>query len=415
MSNILADIFKKGLFNIKVSGDSMYPILHDQDVVSFKKIKINQVKKNDILLLYKLNHFFVHRLIYKTDKYLITKGDNNNYDDGKINKKNLLGKAIFVKRSGQKFNIEHFYLAQSSVYFDQIANINKTLTKENINFAFIKGLPINLHYFKKHSQRFFYDCDVLIPVNQKKEVINIFKELGYKKTSTDIFKKREDFWQESFYKTVNGFPVVFDIHYQVSFLMTQISNLDCLYPLNLVNNMSKEIIKNRQIIKINGNYYPVISKVYLALLLLLHYFHHNFQEIYQLEKISNLISKLSRPQIKQLMALINYYQVNKYIYPCLFYLNKYFQSDSSKQLLKTFKLKNKNTMVLIDSMKMGPFNKRGRVEAGIVRFKLLFYLSPRPLIKKIFIFANPEVVFLIYKILDDRLRNFFNNFFVKKL
>ena len=179
--------------------------------------------------------------------------------------------------------------------------------------------------------------------------------------------------------------------------------------------MSKEIIKNRQIIKINGNYYPVISKVYLALLLLLHYFHHNFQEIYQLEKISNLISKLSRPQIKQLMALINYYQVNKYIYPCLFYLNKYFQSDSSKQLLKTFKLKNKNTMVLIDSMKMGPFNKRGRVEAGIVRFKLLFYLSPRPLIKKIFIFANPEVVFLIYKILDDRLRNFFNNFFVKKL
>lgn len=385
----------------------MYPILRNNDIVYFKKIGFSQAKENDVLLIYKNSQFIVHRLIYKTRNYVITKGDNNDYNDGKISKRNIVGRAISIKRGRQCFNIKHFYLIQSSLYFKQTEIINQTLKNNGVDFIFIKGLPIYIHYFKKHSNRYYYDCDFLISSLNKKRVIKIMKKLGYKKIQNDILNKEENYWQESYYKIVGGFPIIFDIHYQVSFLMTQINTLNHIYPLKLVDKLSKQIINNKKLVKINGYDYPIISKVNLVFLLLLHFFHHNYQNIYQLNKINKLIIALSKEQLNQLIVLIKNYKVNKYLYPCFYYLNKYFKTSVSTFFLGVFTLENKQTINIVDRLKLNIFDNKNRIDAGIIRFKILFYLSPQPLITRIFIFINKKVIGLIYKVLLKKIMKFF--------
>lgn len=49
----------------------------------------------DIITYSENDYFVTHRIIKKDGKELITKGDNNNEEDKKINESKILGKVIF--------------------------------------------------------------------------------------------------------------------------------------------------------------------------------------------------------------------------------------------------------------------------------------------------------------------------------
>ncbi len=104
MISFLPHLVKKKSFAFKAEGDSMLPILHPNDVVQYKKINFKQIRINDIILVHKNKRLFTHRIIYKTDRYLITKGDNNLESDGKIYPRQIIGKVAKVKRDGKEFD-----------------------------------------------------------------------------------------------------------------------------------------------------------------------------------------------------------------------------------------------------------------------------------------------------------------------
>jgi Peptidase S24-like. len=157
-------IFKKLLhlktLPLKSTGQSMLPILRPNDIVYFKKIPFLKIKVNDLIIFKKKNQLITHRVIYKTKKYLITKGDNNPNSDGKIYPKQILGRVYQVKRNGQIFKPETFYLIQSTHYFSEIVKIKNEFDKENINYVFLKGLPLHLYFEGTHPKRLYADCDV---------------------------------------------------------------------------------------------------------------------------------------------------------------------------------------------------------------------------------------------------------------
>lgn len=55
----------------------MLPILHNGDIVTYKKIRFFRSRTNDIILIKQGAKLFTHSVIYVSANYLITKGDNN--------------------------------------------------------------------------------------------------------------------------------------------------------------------------------------------------------------------------------------------------------------------------------------------------------------------------------------------------
>src|SRR5690554_3546362 len=106
--------------HIRTFGNSMYPLLHDQDVVYFHPISFSNIKVDDIVIARYKELFLTHRVIYKSTNYVVTKGDNNYRSDGHIDKNDIIGKVDYVIRKGKKIDPEHLYLIQSANYFKEI-------------------------------------------------------------------------------------------------------------------------------------------------------------------------------------------------------------------------------------------------------------------------------------------------------
>ena len=158
----IKNVFRLRQFFLKIKGISMLPVLFSEDIVYFNKTYFNRLKNNDVILVKKNHHYFTHRIIYKIKSYLITKGDNNLLSDGKIYPSQVIAKAIKIKRQGKTINIEDLYLFQSTLYFQEVVKIKKALEKENVDFVFLKGLPLHLFFESSHPKRIYADCDVLV-------------------------------------------------------------------------------------------------------------------------------------------------------------------------------------------------------------------------------------------------------------
>jgi len=122
MKKLFKNLVGKRDFCIKSHGKSMLPLLHPDDIVCSKKTTSKRISVDDIILINKNKKIISHRVIYKTNKYLITKGDNNPTSDCKIYPRQIIGKVFQVKRtsdvlkrSGQIFNQESLYLLRSTL------------------------------------------------------------------------------------------------------------------------------------------------------------------------------------------------------------------------------------------------------------------------------------------------------------
>ncbi len=168
---------------IKTFGNSMFPLLLDGDVLYLKKIKFGKIRVNDIITVKNKNNYFTHRVIYKGNNFLVTKGDNNHETDSKVYSKDIVGIVENVKRQGNIFNPEQIYLLQSSLYFAEIVKIKNILEKNKIEHVFLKGLPLHLYFEKTHPRRIYADCDILISKLHYSKAISILKHMGYKRDS----------------------------------------------------------------------------------------------------------------------------------------------------------------------------------------------------------------------------------------
>jgi signal peptidase I len=408
---IFRQLKKRGSFSFLSDGESMLPLLHPKDLVNYQRISFSKIQTNDLILVFKNNFIFTHRVIYKTNKFLITKGDNNLESDGRINPSQIIGKVINVKRSNKIIDPEMLYLIQSSIYFKEIVKIVAVFNKNKINYVFLKGLPIHLYYEKIHPRRIYQDADVLIDRQNFEMAKNILIKFGYKEADSSLSpiqkKLRNKIVEISFYKLVNGFPVVFDIHLEPAFMMTQIGSLNALYPQKLIDRLTEELLKNKQQIKINNEKFLILNSEFLILYLALHFFHHNFTGAFRLE----LLDKIIRNNYSvdgRLQDIVKKYQLQNFVYPVFVLLKKYYKTPFPPLFFSTMKKFNNRTI-----LNTNIFNDDLRVRAGINRFKNLFFLSRQPLYKKILVFFNPQVVYLVLFTLNSKLKillkNSFNN------
>ncbi|HVZ11820.1 MAG TPA: nucleotidyltransferase family protein [Patescibacteria group bacterium] len=408
----------------KSFGQSMMPLLHDGDIVHLKKKDFSKISINDIicvrmtrgirtasgphpnLLLQGEGEFFTHRVIYKTQKYIITRGDNNLLSDGKIYPKNIIGTVNKIQRESNIFDINDLYLMQSTLYFREIVKVKKALEKEKIDYVILKGLPIHLFYEGEHPKRLYADCDLLISKSKYQKAKKILNDLGYLEydTSYSVVQKKlkKGETEVSFFKNINGAVVTFDIHLEAVFLMTQISNTNALYPRRLVDKFSEMLIGDVRSVRIFEERVNILSAEYLFVYLCLHLYHHNFQGTYRYDLIVKII-KIEKLDYKKIASIINEFKLNNLVYPVLLLFIKYYDVKFDKAFLSSIKPSSEIMSIFKGhASNVNIFNNESRVASGITRFRMLFQISPNRL-RRYGIFINPQVIFFVIWITVNRL------------
>ena len=419
IQSILKQLKKRKTFSLQADGNSMLPLLHPKDQVFYKKIRFSKIKTNDLVFVFQKTQPFTHRVIYKTDKYLITKGDNNLESDGKIYPQQIVGKITSVRRKNKIIDPEMLYLIQSSLYFKEIVKIIEAFEKNKVSYVFLKGLPVHLYYEKIHPRRLYLDADVLVDKAHYKTAVEILTKFGYKSTDSSLSptqkKLKNKTVEISFYKLVNGFPVIFDVHLKPAFMMTQIGNLEALYPQKLIDKLTNEFLKNKQQLTINNQQFSILSPPNLIIYLALHFFHHNFRGAFRLDFLDKVIRKC-HPELvsgsrnkfgmtgwEQITQKINRYHLQNFVSPVFRLLKKYYNTPLPVPFLKT--MEQFNNLTMKQYLKINIFS----TSAGVRRFFLLFSLSPFPIFKKILVFFNPQVIYLIVFILNSKLKMLLKN------
>lgn len=391
---------------LKSTGSSMLPIFQPGDWLYFKKVGYRNLKVDDIALVRTRFHsYFVHRILYKSKKYAVTKGDNNLFTDGKINPKRIIAKVIKIKRDNNILSPTSLYLVQSSYYLNEIIKIKDEFDRNQIKYVFLKGLPIHLYYEKSHPKRVYADCDILIDETDAARAKAILRAKGYRSVGAPLIKtlKKTNHPEVSYQKSLRGFPVNFDIHTEAVFLMTQLGKLDSLYPQKLVKKLTQELLHNKKTVKIDGHSYKILDNRYLILYLLLHFFHHNYKGIFRLELISIVIkqSRLGKKDWEFLSKKINEYQLSGYIYPALLLLRKYYNNELPASFLRLIKKKPSVASEIVGSGSI--FGVEDRMTSGINRFINIFRLSESPTVIKLTVLLNPEIIFYVVFVLKERL------------
>jgi signal peptidase I len=384
---------------LKTYGSSMLPILRDGDFVYIRKITFFQLKINDIVVIKVKNLYMTHRIIYVSPTYIVTKGDNNRKSDGKIYPNQIVGKIYKIKRGNKIYPLETLYMIQSSYYMREIRKINTLFTSKRIDFVFLKGLPIYLHYFKTIPHKLYADCDLLINRSQLKIVDSIMKKCGYIKLIDPLFNVDEKSLPElSYVLKGSKVPVVFDIHLEPVFLMTKVENSNLLYPRDFLDALTVELLSNKQYSTNDGLKYPILDSQYLVLYLLLHFFHHNFNDIRRLELVDFIVRKEGVKKNtddfwKTITEAAYKYRLKNYIYPSLILLKKHFQTPIPSKLLASFKPGGlANLYISKRILSHFSFTDQNRTQSGIERFTNIFFLSDAPYYMKVVSLFNKQII-----------------------
>jgi signal peptidase I len=394
---------------VKTFGNSMSPLLRDGDVVYFKNIRFSNIQVNDIICVQKNHKIFTHRVIYKTQKYLITRGDNNYISDGKIYPKNLIGVVSKVKRGEQILDTDTLYLLQSSIYFKETVSVKMLLVKNGINFVFPKGPLLYMYFEKAYPRRIYSDSDILISNKQIKKVKKVLTQLGYKEVDTSLSAMHRRIMSNStktsFFKAVNGFPVIFDIHYIINPAWT-LGNLDFLYPHKLMEELTEKFIKESELVEIQGEKFPILSGPNLIVYYALHIYHHNFNATYRLDFL-NMVIKKTKVDYGEMAEKILDYRLNNFIFACFAVLEKHYSTRFPKKFLDRIK-PNRGVVNFIENkvLKINIFDEQNRFDAGVLRFRNRFHLSPNSIFIKSLIFLNSQVIQAILWVLIIRFRKF---------
>jgi len=96
-----------GTLKVRARGVSMLPTLWPGDILTVQSVRPEQVEPGEIVLYMRQDRFFIHRIVstdLRRDKaFLVARGDCMFEDDPAVDRSELLGKIVEVRRAGSTF------------------------------------------------------------------------------------------------------------------------------------------------------------------------------------------------------------------------------------------------------------------------------------------------------------------------
>jgi len=87
---------------LRVTGSSMLPSVWPGDVLTVCRAEAAQVLPGEIVLVARDGSLLAHRVIGKTQRFLITRGDNLSLNDPPVSGNELLGRVTSILRGGRR-------------------------------------------------------------------------------------------------------------------------------------------------------------------------------------------------------------------------------------------------------------------------------------------------------------------------
>lgn len=400
MIDLLKNISRNKRVSMAVLGDSMLPVLRSDDVVSFAPVPYRKLGVNDIVLVKKNGKLLTHRIVYKSGRYAVTRGDNNEVSDGKIPPSSVFGKAVGLVRNNKKLALEEAYNMQALAYSVALQSLVRELNKKQVRYLVLKGLPVYLKYEKRLPRRLWSDCDILVDGRDREKLHRLLRSQGYRLVDTGLpigrMTGKNSLPEASFIKVVEGVPVVLDIHYRVALTIVHLGSLNELYPQTEVDRLSGLFLQKRAVTKMHNIPYPVLSGEHMVLYLAIHLFQHNFKGPFRFQMLEAAVRKMKDKKggFANLSRTIAEYRLEAFVYPVFILLKKYYAAPVPEGFLKSIR-PHPRTENYIRKHITGSsiFDEEARIKSGITRFRNLFSLSPAAPWRKLLVFVNPGVIY----------------------
>src|SRR3989344_4840085 len=229
---------------VHYSGADMFPVLQDGDIVSYVPIHFKKIKRNDIVVTERNHKTTIHRVIYTTNRYVITKGDMSVKSDSRVYPHHIRGTVTEINRNGISFHPDFLYSMQSTLYLQAVNKLVDNFRAHHIQYVLLKGLIVHLKYVRHQPRRLYNDYDVLIKFKDRKRAHGVLTKLGYKRQGQNLHFLSaliDKPIEISYIKEGQVFPIVVDIHLEPVFTMTQIGRIDELYPQKYIDSLNAEM------------------------------------------------------------------------------------------------------------------------------------------------------------------------------
>jgi len=387
----------------------MYPFLRDGDIIYFKPVKYTDIEDHDILVIKEGEGFYTHRVIYKTDAYIITKGDNSFNADVPVLRDDIMGKVYQIKRGKEMLMLEDLFLMQSTLYHKEILSLNRLLSSNKIPYVILKGLPLHLHYQGRHPKKIYADCDILVDPQYQDKIDVLLKKNGYNKSDEHLLKDDTYSLPEvTYFKVSHGFAISFDIHYKL-FLLKQLDLSDSLINSFYLSKLAAQFIKNRRKIVIGSKSIPILAPEDLIVYLCFHFFRHNYRDITRLKLIDLIIRKDIHTHVTwvHIEGLIKTHCLGGYVYPVFVLLIKYFDTPIPSDFMNSLKPRSFLQLFFLKQIEANVFQTQNRLDGGIMRFIYSWIFSSEPVHKKFILFFQKRFFLFLFWTLTKKnnLRN----------
>jgi signal peptidase I len=109
-AEIAAALQRCGHISLRVQGTSMLPWVRPGDIARIGKVLTGAIRCGDVVLFRRENRLFVHRIIEKGGSLdaaeFRAKGDAHPTCDGVVEQQELLGRVVWLYRSGRRINLD---------------------------------------------------------------------------------------------------------------------------------------------------------------------------------------------------------------------------------------------------------------------------------------------------------------------
>ena len=331
---------------IQATGKSMLPLFEPNDVLIWKKNKLFSCHLHDIVIINDKSRLLTHRLIYKSKKYFVTKGDNNPITDGRLTSNRLVGKVTEIKRQGKLIKLSDLYQIQSLFYTRAIIQLCRALNVEGVNYLILKGLPVYQKYNKTFPNRLYADCDLLIENKYQIIVDNILKKLGFQPENPNKYESLSRFLTKGlkeieYSKLEQGVPITFDIHFIIA-----LSSHKVALPIKMLQHEEQMLtdfyLETKKTITFSGQLINILNTENLIMYLAIHQYGHNWNGINRFDLMVDVIKKSKNINWRQIFKDAEKYKVLNFIIPSFYILKKYYQINPPYQFLKNNYCKNLN-------------------------------------------------------------------------
>lgn len=146
--DIVQALLKTQTLEVVVMGDSMYPVIHQQDVAIVEAV--GEYDVGDIIVYQYEGEMLVHRIIKKTATTYFCKGDNA-FRLEKIEDTDVVGKVCKLFRSGKRIPL----LKVNNQFIEMSYKIHMLYLKNKFDKNIVKGMKIYKNYIKYLSEECF--------------------------------------------------------------------------------------------------------------------------------------------------------------------------------------------------------------------------------------------------------------------